>query len=153
LEFGRAKLGRELKSPVCVGWGEGFSPVQVGAKSWWRLCSNPGLLTFYNPTGTPRKVRISMVLASQRDCPLVFHGASFHTEFNAGPKPLPFAHALTIAPGSDLVTVSTASPPFEAPPRNPRVAGFRIINFMIEDQDASPDPTSLAGGKSTSARR
>jgi hypothetical protein len=149
-EAGRVDPGslKAVFRPVTLGWGDGFYYGESGHGESWRWCTRRGVLTLNNFTDTPRKVKISMLLQGKGDAPLVFDSELFHAEAVPGLTPVRFEREVMVPPGAHPVTVSTEASPYAAPPRNPRLLYFRIINLTISDKgEAQGDGSEWTPGE------
>jgi hypothetical protein len=91
------------------------------------------VLTLYNTTESPRKVRISMLLQARKGAPLVFDGALFHATVNLRSSPVRFERELILVPGSHPLLISTEAP-LDPTPQIARSLVFRMINFTLQDE-------------------
>lgn len=122
--------------PVTAELGDGFSYAESGPEGWWRWCSRRGVLTLHNCTTSPRKVKLSMLLQAKKDAPVLFNGTPLHAETSPGVIPVPFEREFTLEPGSHSITLSTEASPYAAPPQNPRLLYFRVLNLKLQDKGA-----------------
>jgi hypothetical protein len=122
--------------PVTAEFGGGFSYPESGPEGWWRWCSQRGVLTLHNGTTSPRKVKLSMLIQSKGDAPVLFDGTPLHAEASAGEIPVPFERELILEPGSHSINLSTQASAYAAPPQNPRLLYFRLLNLKFQDKGA-----------------
>jgi hypothetical protein len=92
------------------------------------------VLTLNNATDSPRRVVLSMRLASKENAPLVLAGDALAAEVRGGPNPIAFERPVTLAPGANPVEIRLGKVETKSAASNAAPREFLVLDVGIKDR-------------------
>jgi phosphoglycerol transferase len=140
----------ELKKRALVlldcNWGKGFSWEEGPTGDTWRWCAAQGELCLLNTAPWPRKVSIEMSFStgSPKPANLWIESSLVSGRLDVQLMPrTPYRATITVPPGKHVIKFRCDADKVNMP-QIPRIMVFRVHNFRLHEEDATPPPVALA---------